>query len=484
MAGGCLEVERRVLRLLHGHKNRNSLSAIHAHFLRHHLHQSNLVLAQFVLVCGSLNRMRYATLIFCQTQNPNILLYNAMIKGVSLCGPFEEALGLYSGMRSRGMCPDRYTFAPLIKSCVGLSGCGIGEGIHGGIVVSGLDSVCALQVGIVELYASFGRMKEARKMFDEMPRRSVIVWNLLIRGFCKRGDIEMGLEMFGKMSEQSIVTWNSMIGSLGQSGRDEEALGLLREMWDGGLEPDEATVATVLPICARMGAADVGDRIHSFVRSSGLWKKYISVGNALVDFYCKCGNLDIAAQVFDEMPRKNVVSWNSLIFGLSLNGQGELGIRLFEDMMQKGLKPNEVTFLGALACCAHAGLIEKGREIFNSMINKHHTEPKHEHYGSIVDILGRGGCTKEAYVLIRSMPMEPNAALWGALLGACRTHGDLEHGEYAVKELINLEPNNSGNYILLSNMYAEEGRWDEVENIRVLLKDKSVRKEPGHSAVV
>ncbi|CAM8894645.1 unnamed protein product [Rhodiola kirilowii] len=484
MAGACLEVERRILQLLHGHKTRLRLSEIHAHFLRHYLHQSNLILAQCVSVCGSLNRMRYANLIFCQTQNPNILLYNAMIKGVSLCGPFGEALGFYSGMRNRGMYPDRYTFAPLIKSCAGLSDTGLGEGVHGGIIVSGLDSVAALQIGIVEFYAKFGKMDDAMKVFDEMPHRGVIVWNLIIRGFCDKGNLEMGLKMFREMSERSVVTWNSMIGSLAKNGRDEEALGFFREMWDTVLEPDEATVVTVLPVCARQGASDVGDRIHSFVRSSGLWKKHISAGNALVDYYCKCGNLDTAAEVFDEMPRKNVVSWNSLISGLALNGQGEVGMGLFEDMMNRGVKPNDVTFMAALACCAHSGLIEKGRELFTSMVEKHRIEPKLEHYGCIVDILGRGGCTKEAYDLIRSMPMEPNGALWGALLSACRTNGDIEHAECAVKELINLEPNNSGNYVLLSNMYSEDARWDEVENIRVLLKDRSVKKEPGHSAIV
>ncbi|KAK9291332.1 hypothetical protein L1049_019277 [Liquidambar formosana] len=430
-----------------------------------------------------LTKMAYASRVFRQTQYPNILLLNSMIKGYSLCGPFGESLHLFSLMKNRGICPDQYTFAPLIKSCSNLCDLKLGQGVHAEILVIGFDCHSSIRIGIIELYTTCGRMEEAKKVFDAMPRRDVIAWNLMIRGFCKMGDVDMGLHLFRQMSERSIVTWNSMIASLAQSGKDKEALEVFCEMQDDGFELDEATVVTMLPVCTRLGAIDVGQWIHSYAESSGLSRDVISVGNSLIDFYCKCGILETARRIFNEIPRRNVVSWNAMISGLAFNGKGELGVDLFEEMMSKGLNPNEATFVGSLACCAHAGLVERGRVLFASMSANHRIEPKLEHYGCMVDLLGRSGYIKEAYGLIKSMPMKPNAALWGALLSASRTHGDVELAECAVKELINLEPWNSGNYVLLSNIYAEEGRWDEVEKVRVLMREKSVKKAPGHSAI-
>ncbi|KAF8401360.1 hypothetical protein HHK36_012295 [Tetracentron sinense] len=474
------EAERRILRLLHGHSTRTCLTQIHAHCLRHNLYQSNQLLAHFVSVCGALNKMPYARLVFLQTQNPNILLFNSMIKGYSVSGPFEESLHLFSLMKNRGIWPDNFTFAPLLKSCSNLCDINLGRGVHAQILTVGFESHSSIRIGLIEFYTTCERMRDAKQVFDAMPQRDVVSWNLMIHGFCKRGDVEMGFHLFRQMSERSVVSWNSMIASLAQSGREFEALDLFCEMWDNGFNPDEATVVTVLPVCARLGAFDVGRWIHNFSDTSGLSRDVISVGNSLIDFYCKCGDLETARKIFNEMPRKNVVSWNAMISGLTFNGRGELGVEMFEEMKREGVDPDNSSFIGVIACCTHAGLVQRGQELFDSMIVKHEIKPKLEHYGCMVDLLGRSGCVKEAHCLLRSMPMRPNAALWGALLSACRTHGDLELAECAAKELINLEPWNSGNYVLLSNIYAEVGRWDEVEkrlsSLNCIKKKKMERK--------
>lgn len=428
--------------------------------------------------------MEYAARIFDQTQNPNILLFNSMIKAYSLNVPRQESLNLFSLMKNCGISPDEYTFSPLLKACASIYNVKIGRCVHGEIVRSGFHGFGAIRIGIVELYATCGDMEDVMKVFDEMRHRDVITWNLLIHGFCKKGDVDTGLSLFREMRERSVVSWNSMIHCLAQSGRHNEALGLFHEMCDQGFELDEATVVTMLPICARLGAVDVGQCIHSYAESSGLYPEFVSVGNALVDFYCKCGILDTGRNVFNKMPRKNVISWNAMIFGLAFSGRGELGVELFEQMMTKGVSPNEVTFVGVLTCCAHGGLVERARELFATMTRMHSIEPNLEHYGCMVDVLGRSGCVREAYDLIRSMSIRPNAALWGALLSSCRTHGDVELAEHAVKELINLEPWNSGNYVLLSNIYAEQGRWDDAEKLRVLMREKSVKKSPGQSTAI
>ncbi|EOY11630.1 PREDICTED: pentatricopeptide repeat-containing protein At1g09190 [Theobroma cacao] len=482
MSRASLELERKILRLLHGQKTRKTLREIHAHFLRQCLHQSNQILSHFVSVCGHLNKMDYANLVFAQTHNPNILLFNSMIKGYSLNGPFEEAIALFSLLKTRGIWPDEYTFPPLLKACSGLGDVRVGQCTHGEVIKSGFERFGSVQIGVVELYSSSGRMEEAKKVFDRMCQRDVIVWNLMIRGFCKIGDVGIGLNLFRQMSERSVVSWNLMISCLAQSARQDEALALFQEMRELGFQPDEATVVIVLPICAHLGAADVGQWIHSYAESSRLYQKVVSVGNALVDFYSKCGNLETALQIFKDMPCKYVVSWNVMISGLAFNGKGELGVKLFEEMMNKGEMPNDATFIGVLTCCAHAGLVEKGQELFASMSKIYYIDPKLEHYGCMVDLLARSGCVRMAYDLITSMHIAPNATLWGALLSACRTHGELQLAELAVKELMNLEPWNSGNYVLLSNIYAEEGRWDEVDKIRVLMREKSVKKAMGQSA--
>lgn len=477
-------MERKILRLLHGRNTLVQLHQIHARFLRHGLHNSNLILAHFVSVCGAARKLDYANRVFSQTHNPNILLFNAMIKGYSLSGPCQESLLLFSCMKGRGIWPDEYTFAPLLKSCSGLWDVRPGQCVHGEVIRVGFESFGSIRVGVVELYAAYGWMEDAMKVFDEVRDRDIIIWNLIIHGFCKGGDVDTGLSLFRKMSERSVVSWNSMISCLARSGREDEALELFHEMRSEGFEPDEATLVSVLPVCARLVAVDIGLSIQHYAESTAIYPDSVPVGNALVDFYCKCGDLEGATRVFNGICHKNVVSWNSMIAGLAFNGKSQLGVDLFEEMIDSGMIPNDATFVGVLACCAHAGLIKKGQELFALMTANHGLDPKLEHYGCMVDLLARGGQVRDAYDLLRRMPMVPNAAMWGALLGACRNHGDVEIAEVAVKELItHQEPWNSGNYVLLSNIYAEEGRWAEVEKVRGLMKEKSVKKAIGQSAI-
>lgn len=406
-----------------------------------------------------------------------------MIKGYSLCGPFEESFNLFSSMTNRGIWPDEYTFAPLLKACSNLGDLKLGRCVHKDVIAVGFPCFSSIGIGVVELYTTCGIMEDAEKVFDEMCDMDVVVWNLMIRGYCKRGDFDTGLHLFRRMSERSVVSWNTIISSLAHSGRDSEALELFHEMQDQGFKPDEATLVIVLPVCARLGAVEVGQWIQSYAESSGFYRHSVSVGNALVDFYSKCGLLETAKNVFNEMPEKNVISWNVMISAMAFNGKGQPGVDLFEEMTNKGIAPNDATFVGVLSCCAHAGLVERGRNLFASMTENHQIVPKLDHYGCLVDLLGRSGCVSEAYGLIRSMPEKPNASLWGSLLGACRTHGEVELAQLAVEELINLEPWNSGNYVLLSNIYAEEERWDKVEEVRTMMKERSVEKAPGQSSV-
>ncbi|KAL4580599.1 hypothetical protein LXL04_016799 [Taraxacum kok-saghyz] len=482
--GGTIrEVERKILSHLHGRRSRIYLTQIHAQILRHNLHQSNHILSHFTSVCGSLRKMDYANLIFLQTHHPNILLYNSMIKGYSLSPPFHTSLNLFSTMKKHGIWPDEFTFAPVLKSCSNLSDVKFGQTVHSQIVSLGFHCFSGIRVGVVEMYTNCGLLKDAKKVFDEMRHRDAIIWNLMIHGYCKTGNIDMGYNLFKQMEEKNIVTWNTMLSSLSKTNRKFEAIKLFQEMRENGIEPDEATIVTMLPLCARLGEDKIGQCLHSYTKSTKLYQNHVPICNSLIDFYCKRGNLETAFTIFNEIPSKNIVSWNTMISGLAFNGNGEKGLSLFDEMIKNGINPNESTFVGVLTCCVHSGLIERGRELFTSMVENHNIEPKLEHYGCMVDLLGRGGFVKESYDLVKSMSMKPNAVLWGALLSSCCNFGEVEVAEVAVKELINLEPWNSGNYVLLSNLYAEKGKWDEVEKVRVLMMESKVEKTAGKSII-
>lgn len=388
-------------------------------------------------------------------------------------------------MKKNGIWPDEFTFAPILKSCSNLSDVKFGQTVHSQVISLGFHCFGAIRVGIIEVYTNSGTLEDAKKVFDEMPHRDIIIWNLMIHGYCKTGNVDTGYNLFKQMKDRNIVSWNTMLSSLSKSNRDLEAMKLFHEMSDKKFHPDEATIVTILPVCARLGEDEIGQWIHSYARSNGLYKNHVSVRNSILDFYCKRGNLDTAFNVFNEIQSKNIVSWNIMISGLAFNGNGEKGLSLFDEMIKNGSNPNPngSTFVGVLSCCVHSGLIQKGRDLFASMVSNFKIEPKLEHYGCMVDLLGRGGLIKEAYDLVKSMPMKPNAVLWGALLSSCCNFGDVEVAEVAVKELISLEPWNSGNYVLLSNMYAERGKWDEVEKVRVLMMEGKIEKAPGQSMV-
>ncbi|WVZ49782.1 hypothetical protein U9M48_001111 [Paspalum notatum var. saurae] len=252
---------------------------------------------------------------------------------------------------------------------------------------------------------------------------------------------------------------------------------------EGEVAPDDGTLVAVLPACGRSGYVGAGRWAHEYARRTGLLDSAVPVANAVVDMYCKRGDVESAREVFKEMRQRSVVSWNAMISGFSLNGHGVEGIELFQEMTRHGVEPNAVTLLGALGCCANAGAVDVGREIFQSMLSEHGIEPEIEHYGCMVDLLGRSGLLEEAHTLIQGMPMKPNAAIWGALLSACRAHTGLGISEVALKELINLEPCNSGNYVLLANLYAETERWEEAGELRRLMRRMSVNKDPRQSII-
>lgn len=316
-----------------------------------------------------------------------------------------------------------------------------------------------------------------------------------IGSMCKRGQLNEALGVLHQMNQKGISvdfnTYASLLQACGnaktltqgyaQHGPPAEALNLLHQMQVAGMTPDMVTLTSVLPACAHLAALQQGKEIHDYVIRRG-FEFDVIVMSALIDMYAKCGIVKFARHLFDRMPRRDVVSWNSMILAYGMHGYGKDALVLFDLMQQADAKPNRITFINVLSACSHAGLLDEGFECFG-MIQDYGITPSLEHYACIVDLLGRAGRLDEAHDFIKRMPVQPDVDLWGALLGACKIHGNIELGEHVAACILHLEPENTGHYILLSNTYAASGRWDDVEKVRKMMKGRCLKKTPGCSFI-
>ncbi|XP_057821773.2 pentatricopeptide repeat-containing protein CRR2, chloroplastic [Cryptomeria japonica] len=382
----------------------------------------------------------------------NVFLWTALISGYVQNEFYEEGLAIYCKMRREGTAPDNFTFSCVLKACSGISDLQLGKVIHVHLLKSGLQPDAAVQNSLVVMYARYGKLEIARQLFDEMS--------------C------------GK----NVISWGSMIAGCVQNQCVNEALELFREMQIRCLKTNWVIVTTLLPACSYLAAIKQGKEIHSQIVKADLVSD-VMVWNALIDMYAKCGNVDDARQVFDRMPERDVVSWNAVIGGCGTNGCGEVALGLFKEMQQEGFVPNHITLIHVLSACSHAGLVEEGLQIFNSMSETFDIRPRVEHYACMVDLLGRAGFLDEAEQFINKMPKEikPSSSVWGSLLAACRVHGNVELATRVAKHALEIDPENNGYYIILSNIYAAGGRWDDVKKVRKMMKDRGFKKSPGCS---
>lgn len=333
------------------------------------------------------------------------------------------------------------------------------------------------------MYSHFGDgILDARKVFDEMSMRDVMSWDAMIAGYAKVGDVWNVMELFESMPERNVISWTSVIAGYAHADRPCKAIEIFRRMQFAGVNPDEVVMLVVLSACSQLGAFEFGIWVHDYIGKNGLCKT-LPLNNALIDMYAKSGNMDKALEVFENMKQRCVVTWTTIIRGLAAHGLGREALDMFSRMERARIKPNDITFVAILSACSHVGFVREGQCFFRMMEARFGILPKVEHYGCMVDLLGRSGFLEEAEELVKKMPLKANAAIWGSLLAASRVHGDVVLAEKSLHHLIMLEPHNSGNYILLSNMYASQGRWDESGIVRKVMKDAGVRKVPGASSI-
>ncbi|XAR71777.1 hypothetical protein NMG60_11018189 [Bertholletia excelsa] len=436
--------------------------------------------------------LNYATVVFRFISNPNLFVYNAMIRAyATIIDKVDEpcsslALILYKQMLSDGIAPDCLTFPFLLKNCTGRLDYITGRSIHGHAVKHGFPNNVFVQNSLISVYSSCGFLNSARKVFDKMSNRDVVSWNSMIFACLRGGELDLALQLFRKMKKRNNITWNSVITGFVQGGRPKEAIEFFYEMqiWgDDAVRPDKFTVASILAACAALGAIDQGKWVHNFLKKNGL-ECDIAIGTALVDMYGKCGCLERALQVFREMPKKDIFAWTAMISVFALNGHGEEALDLFTEMEALGVRPNPVTFVGLLSACAHSGLVDKGRWCFDVMKRVYLIEPQVQHYACLVDILSRAGLFNEAKAIIRDMPVEPDNFVWGALLGGCLMRGNAELGEKVALKLIELDPLNHAYYISLCEIYAKADRFNDVKKIRIFMNHRGIKKTvPGCSMI-
>lgn len=452
--------------------------------------------------------------IFDKMPEKNVVAWTAMVDGYMKVDCFEDGFDLFLSMRRGGMAFNSTTLTILFEACGRFFRYREGVQVHGLVCRFGFDYDIIFGNSIITMYGRLGFMDEANKVFSMMSKRDAVSWNSLISGyvhngeieeayrlfermpgkdfvswttmitgFSSKGNLEKSIELFNMMPEKDDVTWTAIISGFVNNEQYEEALRWFIEMLRKDVRPNQLTLSSVLSASAATATLNQGSQIHAHVVKMNM-ESDVSIQNSLVSLYSKCGNVVDAYRIFTNIDERNIVSYNSMISGFAQNGLGEEALNLFRKMKDEGLVPNQITFLSVLSACNHVGLVEEGFIYFKSMKTLYNIEPGPEHYACMVDILGRAGSLAEAIDLINSMTFEPPPGVWGALLGAGRTHLNLDLAKLAAQHLMELEPDSATPYVVLSDLYSVIGKKRDGNRVRMKKKLKRIRKSPGCSWII
>ncbi|KAL6656183.1 hypothetical protein ACP70R_007009 [Stipagrostis hirtigluma subsp. patula] len=395
------------------------------------------------------------------------------------------ALPLFDHLLRSGADPDPAAYALALASCARGRDPGAAAQLHAHAAKRGAASHRRVHGRLVHAYAACGMLPHARKVFDGGTDNDMVTWNCLLRGYAREGgDADALREFFTMMPSRDTVSWNTVISWCVVNGEYDEAIVVLREMLAiRECQPDRVTLVSVISAIAHLGALALGLWAHAYVSRKGI-EIDEKLSSALINMYARCGFIDGAVHVFENFGSKmSLDTWNAMLTGFTTNGCNERALELFSRMESAGLVPDKITFNSVLNACSHGGLVEEGIRCFERMSKSHGIEPDIAHYGCMVDLFCRAGMFEKAEEMIQTMPMEPDASMWKALLGACRTHKNLELGKKAGHRLIEAAPNDHAAYVLLSNIYALDGNWGGVHKVRKLMLDRGVQKIPGSSSL-
>ncbi|CAM8979598.1 unnamed protein product [Rhodiola kirilowii] len=440
------------------------------------------------LKCGD---VKYARQVFDELPRRTLSAYNYMVSGYVKDGSVEKSFDMVRRMVREGEKPDGFTYSMVLKastceSCSLLVPCGgIAKQVHTLILRADVEPDDVLYTALVNSYVKGGNMRYARGVFDDVLEKNLVCSTSMISGYMNEGLVDEAEYIFGKTMEKDVVVFNAMIEGYSKNAESaRKGIDFFVDMLRLGFDPTISTFASVIGACSILAAVEVGQQVQSQLIKTKLFGN-IKMGSALIDMFSKCGRIEEARHVFDQMCHRNVYTWTSMIDGYGKNGNSSEALELFSKMQREcSIAPNDVTFLSAISACGHAGLVTRGLGIFESMEKDFSIKPGMEHYACMVDLMGRAGCLNQAWEFVKSMPAKPNADVWAALLSSCRLHGNVTLADLAANELFKLNVDKRpGAYVAFSNTLAENGRWDNVSEIREMMKAKQIIKDTGQSWV-
>uniref|UniRef100_J3M0S0 DYW domain-containing protein n=2 Tax=Oryza brachyantha TaxID=4533 RepID=J3M0S0_ORYBR len=428
--------------------------------------------------CGCFNE---AKRVFSSLHDRNSVSWTVLIGGSLQYRCFSESVKLFNQMRAELRAIDQFALATLVSGCFNRMDLCLGRQLHTLCLKSGHDQAIVVSNSLISLYAKCGDLQNAELVFSSMPERDIVSWTSMITAYSQVGNISKARQFFDGMTTRNVITWNAMLGAYIQHGAEEDGLKMYSAMLSQkDVTPDWVTYVTLFRGCAEIGANKLGDQIIGHTVKARLILD-VSVANAAITMYSKCGRISEAQKLFDLLNGKDLISWNAMITGYSQHGMGKQAVKIFDDMLSKDVKPDYISYVAVLSACSHSGLVQEGKLYFDTMTRVHDISPGLEHFSCMVDLLGRAGHLNEAKDLIDKMPMKPTAEVWGALLSACKIHGNDELAELSAKHLFELDSPDSGSYMLLAKIYSDAGKSDDSAQVRKLMRDKGIKKNPAYS---
>ncbi|KAK6123461.1 hypothetical protein DH2020_042797 [Rehmannia glutinosa] len=404
----------------------------------------------------------------------DIVSWNSMIAGYNQCGFDASALKMFSKMLMESkLKPDRYTLASVLSACANLEKLEIGKQIHAYILRTEFDTSGAVGNALISMYSKCGGVEIAQKMLHKCgtSNLNIIAFTALLDGYIKLGNLNPARQIFDLLEGCDVVAWTAMIVGYAQNGHNNDAMDLFRSMVKEGPVPNNYTLAAILSVSSNLASLNHGKQIHATALKLGKALS-VSVSNALINMYARAGNIISARKVFVLIKqRKDPISWTSMIIALAQHGFAEEALQLFEEMLSLDIKPDHITYVGVLSACTHVGLMK----------DFHKIEPTSIHCACMIDLFGRAGLLGEAQDFIERILIEPDVIAWGSLLASCKVHKNVELAVIAAERMLSIEPDNSGAYSALANVYSAFGKWEEAAKIRKLMKDRKVKKEQGIS---
>ncbi|KAI3687983.1 hypothetical protein L1987_81689 [Smallanthus sonchifolius] len=410
----------------------------------------------------------------------DVVSVTSLISQLNRQNRHEESFYIFSRMLDMEIRPTDYTLASLIHASTALKNLNLGKQLHAFAIKTNFNSNVFVGSAVLDLYAKLNRIEEAQMVFEDTHNTNVVSYTSLICGYIKKDRFNDALKIFRTMPEKNVVTWNAMIGGYSQKGHNEEAVNLFIEMLRENLVPTQNTFPCVFSSAGNIAAIKMGRSLHASAIKT-LVNIGVFVGNSLITFYSKCGSMEDSLLVFNKLPDKNIVSWNSIINGYAQNGRSKEAIEFYHDMQEKGVEPNSVTLLGLLFSCNHVGLVDDGYAYFNEARLKNPGLLEPAHYACMLDLLARSGRFMEAERFIQDLPFDPGIGFWKALLGGCQIHMNNELGEFAAKKILDLNPSDVSSYVMVSNSHSAGRRWQSVLSVRQEMKDKKMKRVPGCS---